>query len=62
MSGVEMNSLFLLEILVDLLIFFLGIGVLFIAYMYIVDSRQTEHAIRRNFPVVGRFRYFFETV
>ncbi|MBB6522914.1 FMN-binding glutamate synthase family protein [Pseudoteredinibacter isoporae] len=31
-----------------------------IIYMYIVDVRQTRHAIRRNYPVIGRFRYWFE--
>lgn len=60
MSGVEMSSLFFLEVFVDVLLFILVAGVLCIAYMYVVDSRQTKHAIRRNFPVVGRFRYFFE--
>ncbi len=31
-----------------------------IVVMYIIDVRQTGHAIRRNFPVIGRFRYMFE--
>ncbi len=60
MNDFEFNSLFLLEILVDVLMFVIGIGILIIAYMYVVDSHQTKHAVRRNFPVVGRFRYFFE--
>ncbi|MEL0036926.1 MAG: FMN-binding glutamate synthase family protein, partial [Gammaproteobacteria bacterium] len=28
--------------------------------MYIYDVTQTKHTIRRNYPVVGRFRYIFE--
>lgn len=28
--------------------------------MYVLDVSQTKHAIRRNYPVIGRFRYFFE--
>ena len=28
--------------------------------MYIVDKSQNKQAIRRNYPVIGRFRYFFE--
>jgi glutamate synthase domain-containing protein 2 len=60
MDGFEVNSLFLLGVVVDFLLFILGVGVVYIAYMYVVDSRQTKHAIRRNFPVVGRFRYLFE--
>ena len=28
--------------------------------MYVIDVRQTQHAVRRNYPVIGRFRYLFE--
>lgn len=28
--------------------------------LYIADVTQTKQAIRRNYPVIGRFRYFFE--
>ncbi|MFT5635619.1 MAG: hypothetical protein ACI89T_001073 [Cognaticolwellia sp.] len=28
--------------------------------MYIVDKTQNKQAIRRNYPVIGRFRCFFE--
>ncbi|TCK03693.1 FMN-binding glutamate synthase family protein [Marinobacterium mangrovicola] len=28
--------------------------------MYQVDKRQTVHTIRRNYPLLGRFRYLFE--
>lgn len=28
--------------------------------IYIIDVNQTAQTIRRNYPVVGRFRYFFE--
>ncbi len=41
-------------------VFLIGGGVLFAAVLYVVDITQTEHAIRRNYPVIGRFRYFFE--
>ena len=37
-----------------------GGGVIAIIYMYIVDKRQHTHAIRHNYPVIGRFRYLFE--
>jgi glutamate synthase domain-containing protein 2 len=40
----------------------LVVGVLFIAYLYIVDVRQAQHAVRRNYPVIGRFRYIFEHI
>ena len=40
----------------------LSIGVLILTAMvlYIVDVTQTRHAVRRNYPVIGRFRYWFE--
>ncbi|MGB2130260.1 MAG: FMN-binding glutamate synthase family protein, partial [Marinobacterium sp.] len=28
--------------------------------MYQIDKRQTVHTIRRNYPLLGRFRYIFE--
>ena len=37
-----------------------GIIVLVIIVIYIVDIVQTKHAIRRNYPVIGHFRYIFE--
>jgi glutamate synthase domain-containing protein 2 len=56
-----------MQLLTDILgllayLFVLAIGLLVVAVivMYLVDITQTRHAIRRNFPVVGRFRYFFE--
>jgi len=49
-----------LQLLTYLFVFLLGIGVLWIIVLYIIDVSQTKHAIRRNFPVIGRFRYFFE--
>ena len=36
------------------------IGVITVAILYIVDVTQTKQAIRRNYPVIGRFRYLFE--
>lgn len=41
-------------------LFLFVLGILLIATMYIIDVTQTSHTIRRNYPVVGRFRYFFE--
>ena len=36
--------------------------VVVLVVMGIYDLAQTHHAIRRNFPVVGRLRYLFESV
>jgi len=48
------------SVLADLFLLAIGLGVLAIAVMFVVDVTQTKHAVRRNYPVVGRFRYFFE--
>ena len=45
---------------VYLLIFLFGLGILAVLYMYLVDVTQTRHAVRRNYPVIGRFRSLFE--
>ncbi len=49
-----------LEITALLFIFTLGILILLLVVLYVIDKSQTAHAIRHNFPVIGRFRYFFE--
>src|SRR5450432_2166376 len=33
-----------------------------LAALYIHDRRQTTHTILRNFPIIGYFRYFAETL
>lgn len=43
-----------------LFIALIGSGLVYILFLYIADVTQTEQTIRRNFPVLGRFRYFFE--
>lgn len=42
------------------LLFVVGTGILVIFVLYVIDVTQTTQTIRRNYPVVGRFRYFFE--
>lgn len=49
-----------LEIMAGLFILMIGTGFLVVIVFYIIDVTQTKQAIRRNYPVVGRFRYFFE--
>jgi glutamate synthase domain-containing protein 2 len=61
MSG--MLPEFVITILTILAILFssaVGIGVVIVAIFSVIDVTQTKHAIRRNYPVVGRLRYFFE--
>lgn len=44
----------------SVLILLFGFSVLCVAWLFVVDVTQTKHAIRRNYPVIGRFRYWFE--
>jgi glutamate synthase domain-containing protein 2 len=50
----------ILDYLTYLFVFAICLGLLAVVAIYIVDVTQTTHAIRRNYPVIGRFRYFFE--
>ncbi|RDH81518.1 MAG: FMN-binding glutamate synthase family protein [endosymbiont of Galathealinum brachiosum] len=49
-----------LQVLAILFVTSIGVAVIFIIVIYIIDRNQTVHAIRRNYPVIGRFRYWFE--
>ncbi len=49
-----------LELMSALLIFVIGLFLLWILILFILDVTQTRQAIRRNYPVIGRFRYLFE--
>lgn len=35
---------------------------IFLLYMLVIDRNQKRHAILRNYPALGRFRYFFEKI
>jgi glutamate synthase domain-containing protein 2 len=43
-------------------IFVVGCFILFLIAVYISDVTQTKQAIRRNYPVIGHLRYYFEHV
>ena len=59
MSG-QTQSLFMamLEFMTVLFIFIIGLAVLAVIVIFILDVSQTKSAIRRNYPVVGHFRYY----
>lgn len=50
----------LLEILSFLFIFAIGVGILWVLVLYVHDRMQTESTLKRNYPVIARFRYLFE--
>jgi glutamate synthase domain-containing protein 2 len=49
-----------MDIMATLFVMVVGLVALAIIITFILDVTQTRSAIRRNFPVVGHFRYFFE--
>ncbi|HEY0675509.1 MAG TPA: glutamate synthase-related protein, partial [Immundisolibacter sp.] len=49
-----------LELLAALFILLLVALLVSALVMYVVDRTQTQHTVRRNFPLIGRFRYLFE--
>ena len=51
-----------IELLADTLLFVLGVIFIGIVIMFVIDISQTKDAVRRNYPVVGRFREFFSTL
>ena len=50
----------ILSFLAGLFVFAIGIGVLLVVILFVIDVSQTTNAVRRNFPVIGRLRYWFE--
>ena len=51
------NVLFVLALIFVCVI---GVGVITLIVLYLVDITQQTHTIRRNYPIIGRFRYLIE--
>ncbi|MEL6366140.1 MAG: FMN-binding glutamate synthase family protein [Pseudomonadota bacterium] len=51
-----------LNLLGSLFLLLVGAGLAAVVVLFVLDIRQTEDAIRHNFPVLGRFRDFFSTL
>ena len=49
-----------LEVGVSVFAILLVVALITIGVVYVIDRSQTSQAIRRNYPVIGRFRYLFE--
>jgi len=52
----------IVQIMAAIFIFAIGLVAVAVVSLYIIDISQTKHAVRRNFPVIGRMRYFFEHI
>ena len=60
LSRLQHFALTFLEISTLVQAFAVGLLILAVIYMYIADVTQKKQTIRHNYPVTGRFRYFFE--
>lgn len=56
------HLMFQLEFLSTLFISVIGSGALLAVILFVIDVCQTRDAVRRNYPVIGRFRYLFSTL
>ncbi|WP_169544375.1 FMN-binding glutamate synthase family protein [Sneathiella aquimaris] len=50
------------QIASNLFIAFIGLLALGVGILFIIDIYQTKDAVRKNYPVLGRFRYLFSTL
>ena len=50
----------ILSFLAGLFVFAIGLGAIITVILFVIDVSQTENAVRRNYPVIGRLRYWFE--
>jgi len=46
----------------NLFVLAVGVGFAVVIILFILDITQTKDAVRKNYPVVGRFRYIFSTL
>ncbi len=51
-----------LDLLAAVFTLAIGLLVLFVIVVFIIDVSQTHDAVRRNYPVIGRFRGLFSTL
>lgn len=49
----------MLQLLATLFVIVIGLIVMTAVVMYVIDRSQTQDAVRRNYPVIGRFRKLF---
>lgn len=55
-------SMSVLEGLAVAFILVIGLAVAIVVVLGVIDRTQTSDAVRRNYPVVGRFRYLFSAL
>lgn len=50
----------IIDVFLAVFLLALVVSIITISCWYVIDVLQHSHTIRRNYPVIGRFRYFFE--
>lgn len=56
------SILSVLSTLTYILVFLIGLGLAVVVIFFIVDITQKQDAVRRNYPVIGRFRHLFSSL
>lgn len=51
-----------LSTLTYILVFLLGLGLAAVIVLFAIDVTQKQDAVRRNYPVIGRFRHLFSSL
>jgi len=59
MEDITQTALEGLGFLSTLFIFVVGFFAILVVVLFVIDLTQTKDAVRRNYPVLGRFRYVF---
>ena len=59
MSFVEDVTMGTIETLSTFFVFAIGLAILALIVLFVIDVSQTSDAVRRNYPVIGRFRSLF---
>jgi hypothetical protein len=62
MSIITEISMTAISALATLFVFMIGVAVVVVVILFVCDVIQTGDAVRRNYPVIGRFRHFFSTL
>ena len=57
-----LESLGTLSLIFSSLVWFFFLFIVILVGIYVYDYNQSSHAVLRNFPVIGHFRYWFENM
>ncbi|MEM1133293.1 MAG: FMN-binding glutamate synthase family protein [Pseudomonadota bacterium] len=58
----DLDALSTLSTLTSIFVFIIGLALAAVVIMFVIDITQTKDAVRRNYPVIGRFRYLFSSL